>query len=599
LTPEAGSPKLSISLQDASVANDRGTRPVAVRVGRGEFVLLGLLLIAGAAVCLYYGRMGFMPLDHSIVFDGAWRVLNGQIPWRDFNLPNGLTPILFQAALFKLLGVSWFSYVLHAALFNGLFCVLGYLMLRLLGGAPLTAFFYALITAIVMYPPLGGPYLEQHGFFFVLLAIVLGLAAPRARSGFARDLFWLMIPPALALGFLSKQIPTVFGIALVGFILILTPRRLRRRGLVMNAASVIALALLLVAAARLFQIDSGLWQLYYYRLPSALGRERMIELLQDGPKFVDRTLWPFGHVIVTPDGDAERMTSYSSYVLLLAGLAWLPFLVPSRLGRRFPGLSELSRGYRFEMTILTGLTLTWWLTAALTDNLQEETMPYVFLAMGILHLLVQRTFPEPPVAEPLAPAAERRLISVRAAQLALIAVSGLEAFNFNSRVNVTRIVHDFVYQRKAVAGRLPPEFSFMAWGVPSHYRFTPQDISDLVGYLRRQDRNFLYVGDASIVYALAGRPSVNPSLWFHPGLTIPEVGTGDFERYQDQLLSNIRRFRVGFVVQEGEHAWLENRLSDFDRLTALMKQYPGRDTQFGAALTVTELPLPSGPDPGR
>ena len=42
------------------------------------------------AVNAYYGPRGFMPLDHSVVFDGGWRILDGQVPFRDYTTPNAL-----------------------------------------------------------------------------------------------------------------------------------------------------------------------------------------------------------------------------------------------------------------------------------------------------------------------------------------------------------------------------------------------------------------------------------------------------------------------------------------------------------------------------
>src|SRR5262245_3613933 len=59
-----------------------------------------VLFAAGAALVLYYGRIGFNPFDNGIVFDGAWRLLNGQRFFADFVTPNGFTPIVMQTWMF-------------------------------------------------------------------------------------------------------------------------------------------------------------------------------------------------------------------------------------------------------------------------------------------------------------------------------------------------------------------------------------------------------------------------------------------------------------------------------------------------------------------
>ena len=80
-----------------------------------------LLFAIGLGVNLTFGRRGFLPLDQSIVFDGGWRLVSGQIPFHDFVAPSGLVPSAIQAAFVSVLGVSWFAYCLHASIVNGLF----------------------------------------------------------------------------------------------------------------------------------------------------------------------------------------------------------------------------------------------------------------------------------------------------------------------------------------------------------------------------------------------------------------------------------------------------------------------------------------------
>ena len=80
---------------------------------------MAIVACVAAGLAWNTGFEGYMPLDQSIVWDGAWRVLQGQVPAIDFALPAGLTPILIQAGIFKIAGVAWAGYVAHAALANG------------------------------------------------------------------------------------------------------------------------------------------------------------------------------------------------------------------------------------------------------------------------------------------------------------------------------------------------------------------------------------------------------------------------------------------------------------------------------------------------
>ena len=146
----------------------------------GITVLAGVLFAFGFALNFQVAGRGYMPLDASIVFDGGWRILSGQVPLRDFDTPDAIMPSLLQALAFKGLGVSWTAYCAHAAVVNGLFCVVVFLLLRLLSASTPIAAFYAALSGLALYPPFGVPFREQHAFFFIALAALAAVAAQRA-----------------------------------------------------------------------------------------------------------------------------------------------------------------------------------------------------------------------------------------------------------------------------------------------------------------------------------------------------------------------------------------------------------------------------------
>jgi hypothetical protein len=238
---------------------------ISTQKARHNLLLVSILIIFGLCINLYYGRMAFMPLDHSIIFDGGWRILSGQIPFRDYYTPNGLTPQILQTVFFKIFGVNWFAYCLHAAIFNGLFCVLVYTLLRLFNGSRLIAFFYGLLSGIVMYPPIGTAYMEQHAFFFITVAILMAVLATRTQRTNLRILLWLTLPSVVGLGYLSKQIPTIFSIPIIALFLVtkLQRRKLLNATLMILIGSLLFLGLLGLLIS-IYQIDINNIQLYFY-----------------------------------------------------------------------------------------------------------------------------------------------------------------------------------------------------------------------------------------------------------------------------------------------------------------------------------------------
>lgn len=577
-------PDSSMAPEPPTGRPDRATSEVLPQLG---------LLVAGIAVCLYYAREGFMPLDQSIVYDGAWRILNGQVPWRDFDLPSGLIPILLQAGIFKILGMNWFTYCLHAALFNGLFCLLVYGLLRRLGGSPRPAFLWALLSGAAMYPPMGTPYMEQHAYFFIMLALVVAVAAAQSEHRWRRRLLWLVLPLILEFALLSKQIPTAFGMVVVAYVVFVFARRRLGEALGLVAAGTVVVLGVTLLVARGLAVDFHQFRTYYYQLPAAVGRTRLHELLRSA-SLLKNLLWPYHHTLVTGDVGAVSVSFLSLYLATLLFVAALALLAPGPLARRFPETRHALVRAIPQIGLTLGLTLVWWLTSLLTDNQQEEHVGYLFAAVGLVYVTVQSVLPALNDPVRTQQAGPRRLALARLVTLVLVLTAILDAYSFNNNVNSTRAVNDMLYHPRTANVRLPDQLSFMSWAISRTYGFAAEDFQDLTEFLRSRRENFFVMGDASVLYALAGHPSVNPVLWFDPRLTIPQRGTSEFERYQDRLLENFRRYQVRYVVVERGMTWLQVQLSDFPRLIALLDSTVLRDTSFGDELHVLELAPASG-----
>jgi hypothetical protein len=115
-----------------------------------------------------------MLLDHSIVFDGAYRVYLGQTLYKDFYaayLPG--TPWL-QALAFPLLGVNFSAMVVPAALCNAFGAGIAMrIVWYLIPGSMVSAIVAGLLSAYWCPTPLGSLMQEQSAFFFALLAVWL------------------------------------------------------------------------------------------------------------------------------------------------------------------------------------------------------------------------------------------------------------------------------------------------------------------------------------------------------------------------------------------------------------------------------------------
>lgn len=137
--------------------------------GPAGFLAMAVIAVWAGLISYLSGMRGFFAMDQSIVFDGAWRILQGQIPFQDFFLPHGPLSMWIQALAFHIFGVSYHVYALTAAAMNVAGAWLAYGTFRILVPEKRwPAWVAGLLTGSWLYAPMGTTYIEQTGFFFPL-----------------------------------------------------------------------------------------------------------------------------------------------------------------------------------------------------------------------------------------------------------------------------------------------------------------------------------------------------------------------------------------------------------------------------------------------
>lgn len=492
----------------------------------------------GVALCLHYGRMGFMPLDQSIVWDAGWRMLQGQVPFRDFVTPTSVVPGALQAAVFAVAGVSWLAYCAHAAVANGLFAVAVFALLRGEGLRPAPAAAFGAASTVFFYPPFGVPYGDQHSFLFGLLALLLASVARRATKSGIGPLLWALVPTLLFLGSLSKPVPVGFLLPAVG-VLALWPGddRWSSRVLLLFAGAVVSVGVfVLVLAAG--GADLALAWDYLVLLPLDSGGRRVLHdgwladrvraLVQVGGR--SGTIFPWAAVgaslvavsavavLAARGGEGGGRARAAARPLAVALLLWAATVL-------FVGVTRnQARNGHALLPVVLGL-----LSASLA---------------GVARAAAAVTGDSSPWRTGLA-----RLAAT--ASVALVVVSLHDVVRFDATVNATRMVHDGVYDpRRAAAarGELPPALDYLEWGLAST-RYSPRELTALVNAVAAEPGSVLLVSDSLVVYALAGKPSINPNLWYDPGVSMPRPDDERrTERLESLFVDRLERARPGLVV---------------------------------------------------
>lgn len=480
-----------------------------------------LVVVLAAGLVWIAGFQGFMPLDQSIVWDGAWRILQGQAPFVDFAVPAGLSPILIQAAIWKVAGVDWTGYVAHAALANAVFALAVYTTLARFFGRIGPAFVYGVLAAFALYPPMATPYADHHAVLFLALTLLLILRdlIVSRRSAF----LWLVASVCLLLALLSKALPGL--VAPLLFLLLLltawrTPGMARvtsRLTFVVSAATVATLVAGEMLRIDLEQVIRSLWT-----LPAGAGEARAtLDFI--GPRLKD---------LLKPG--------------LLATVAALALTIQALAGK-----IEERAGFLGAATITAGAIAY----ALLSDNSAWFGYGALPVAAGLCHFLLERQ--------------GHRWVGWILAGAMAIQVGALQIDVTNTRAaNELRRAD---WAKATDAGAIDPRLAGLRWALPPQTAQVlkaedrPEEYRRLLDLLKARDGNFVLIGDATVLYALAGKPSPFPALWFHPGLTYTPGPAFDA-----QLAESLKGHDVRRVVVDGNRTWLGVMPEDFGPLKACM-----------------------------
>src|ERR1035441_8024059 len=92
----------------------------------------------------------------------------------------------------------------------------------------------------------------------------------------------------------------------------------------------------------------------------------------------------------------------------------------------------------------------------------------------------------------------------------------------------------------------------------------------------------------SVIYGAVGKPSVDPALWYHYGLTIPHPWDTEFAGYQEWLLSAFKKFGIQRIVLEDTVTKTGCSFRDFTKIEEFIA-VNALDTSFVAGFQVIRL----------
>jgi hypothetical protein len=533
---------MSVSSVTGGVAGS--SRPIwRVQRMRGNSIIwypvaCGILAAFAFAFNWATGHRGVFLFDQSMIFDGGWRILQGQIPYKDFLIPFGPIAFYVQACSFWLFGVNWTATVLPACLFNSVATLSVIRIVRVLGGGSrLLALCGGLATAISFQAPFGTLWLEQTAMFFDLLALQAVVESLRA-SGYRRGLWQLVGGFSLALAALSKQnyglffVPIVLAVVAAGELP--DVRRACRSVLLAGTGMAATIAIFL----------GWVW------------------VFSDFSSFVQRTLvvaGEIGRLRMTPSvigqalafNGAPNLFQIDLIGVFSGGIAL--FLACSNL------LAKDSEGTIWRETApacAVAVLAPWFrcLTQATTMNEWQNNFAFVGLAGCLGVSLCFRIIGYISIVPVAGRGVSLRLPSARSVKICLLVgagIWGVVALRYEGRAAWSRTVQQFAKGtvfRDSVRVR---GMERVRWGEPTSIGNTTTleraDFEGLVSYLSAKGGNFFVMGDSAMLYGLLGTSSPQPLLYFLPSHSFLEK---EIPRLDEMVSASLERSRIGVVVRE-------------------------------------------------
>ena len=176
-----------------------------------KFIFSSILLIFVSFFVNYFvASRGVFPVDTFIHFDPGYRILNGELPIKDYWIVHGLLVDYLQAIFFFIFGANWIAYLIHSSFFNSVISLfLFYFFFRYLKINLGESLFFSFLVGFLAYPVSGTPFLDLHSSYFSLFAIILIMISMIENK---KDHYWFYSGILFVAAFLCKQVPASYVI---------------------------------------------------------------------------------------------------------------------------------------------------------------------------------------------------------------------------------------------------------------------------------------------------------------------------------------------------------------------------------------------------
>lgn len=518
----------------------------------------------------YYGYLGIVPLDDFLNFNSGYRILKGDIPFKDYYSITGPFLSIIQSYYFKLFGLSWFSFVLNASILNTILSLSIFLLLKKLNISNFLNLSICICIAILSYPNNGVPGVDHHAWIICVIGYLVFYTGLLKKN-----IFLLSITPLLFLiSFFTKQVPSIYFLIITLLIYIYYCIHIKKLLAIkyLSVSSFLYLFLIFLLF-NYHDLNFNFFLEQYFLISFDLGNSRFISSNLDSVlenisniQFLVLLSIPFLINLLnnfqSEDNEKNFIVYYNSICIFsLIFISILYELHTNNQAMTFMILPLIVFFlYKVQEKINETKLLKFFYFLMITYcfyRIIQNELIYVFLFLSFAIFLA---FYRP----------NKKAIKYNCQYLLIIYLLLTTLYYFQSSINPRKYKDINTYDKGEIfsGGQIHNIFNKVQW-ITSSQKFKKDEINKIkvnLDYLKKLDENFIFVTDYQIFNPILDLKDYSPVKYWYTGNSYPSKDSKFRKNFEKFFYKKILENNVGYLIIDDEISLFKENINDYENL---------------------------------
>ena len=469
-------------------------------------ILIFFLAITAFLINYYYGFIGVMPMDNTVLFNGGYRILKGYIPFTDYWLVTGPLLDYLNAFFFKALGVSWNTYIIHSSIINSLLALSSFYFFKKNDLSFRFSLIYAFLISVLFYPVVGTPFVDHHSTFFMIISFYGLILAVKTNN----TNYFFFIPSLLSLSFLSKQTPGGYGIIVISFFILIISLLDKNNGFEILKKSLggsLFAILFLFLFFFLTKINFNDFFQQYISFGSSIGKARLnnydFNLINEINKYKFISVFLISLIIILIRLKLKNLLKIKDFFIITISISLTVILL-------FHQMISLNQNFIFFLIpFLCGVTHLYYKKVFDLNYFLVVLIITCFISVGKYHLRFNE---------------ERK-------------------FNELENIDLSRAIDAKILNEKLKG------LKWITYLSPKDPKKEIKNLTKAISIFKEDKSNKILITEYQVIPPIIDIYDNSPNQWHHPSVSFPLRGNNYYEIYQKYFISKIKKKKIKTIYE--------------------------------------------------